>query len=110
MTVVVTEDFVSDAYFVVRAEALSPMHLKCEVDLNPADFPPFGFWQHRKERPSAWGGVRSPASASARKMRSAVLGAIALLPHPRERYQFSGRKMFGGSGVRDERCGDLLVR
>jgi hypothetical protein len=98
----VVQDFVSDPFFLVKPEALSSSHFGCEVDLKPRQFPPFASWEHRIEIPSAWLGVRSPAKTSAVRTRNAVLGAVALLPHPRERYMFSGRKMFGGAAwVRD---------
>ena len=95
--VVVVQGFVADPFFLIGAETLSPSHLGCAGDLKPEQFPPFPFWEHRVERPSAWLGVRSPAEPSASKMRNAILGAVALLPHPRERYLFSGREMFGGT-------------
>jgi hypothetical protein len=64
--------------------------------LIPDSFPPMGEWEHRRETPRAWLGVRAPTLDAARQMRAAILGAVALLPHHMERYMFSGRKMFGG--------------
>ncbi len=40
---------------------------------------------------SCWLGVRAPIDEIALRMRNAILGALALLPHPMERYTFSMR-------------------
>lgn len=40
---------------------------------------------------SCWLGVRAPIGEIALRMRNAILGALALLPHPMERYTFSMR-------------------
>lgn len=64
--------------------------------LLPDSFPPMAEWEHRRETPSAWLGVRTPTLDAARQVRAAILGAVALLPHHMERYTFSGRTMFGG--------------
>ncbi|WP_294308568.1 hypothetical protein [uncultured Sphingomonas sp.] len=40
---------------------------------------------------SCWLGVRAPVGETALRMRNAILGALALLPHPMERYTFSMR-------------------
>lgn len=64
--------------------------------LIPDSFPPMAEWEYRREKPSAWLGVRAPTLDAARQIRAAILGAVALLPHHMERYTFSGRKMFGG--------------
>jgi hypothetical protein len=59
-------------------------------------FPPVAKWEGRREPTASWLGVRTPTIEAARKVRAAVLGAVALLPHHYERYTFSGRKLFGG--------------
>jgi hypothetical protein len=92
----VLKDFVADSFFLIKADSLEQSHLRVPVHLAPTQFPPFPYWQGRVERPLAWLGVHTPASEAATKARNAILGAVALLPHPLERYQFSGRKMFGG--------------
>lgn len=97
VTVEVLSDFIADNFFLIRADSLEQSHLRAAADLVPTQFPPFPDWNGRVERPLAWLGVHTPASEAATKARNAILGAVALLPHPLERYQFSGRKMFGGS-------------
>ena len=92
----VLKDFVADSFFLIKADSLEQSHLRVAAQLKPAQFPPFPYWQGRVERPLAWLGVHTPASEAATKARNAILGAVALLPHPRVRYQFSGRRMFGG--------------
>jgi hypothetical protein len=92
----VLEDFVADSFFLIKADSLKQSHLRIPAQLLPTQFPPFPYWHSRVERPLAWLGVHTPASEAATKARNAILGAVALLPHPLERYQFSGREMFGG--------------
>jgi hypothetical protein len=53
-------------------------------------------WEGKKERPGSWLGIRSPVIQASNKMKTAILGALALTPHPRYRHQFSMRAMFGG--------------
>lgn len=93
----VLKDFIADNFFLIKADSLAQSHLRIQTDLVPAQFPPFPYWQGRVEQPLTWLGVHTPALEAAAKTRNAILGAVALLPHPLERYQFSGRKMFGGS-------------
>jgi hypothetical protein len=71
--------------------------------LTPNSFPPIEEWSGRREVPTAWLGVRAPTLHAARQVRAAVLGAVALLPHHMERYTFSGRKIFGGHVIFEER-------
>jgi hypothetical protein len=42
-----------------------------------------------RQEVSCWLGVRSPIAETALRIRNAILGALALLPHPVERYQFT---------------------
>lgn len=98
-TVEVQQDFDSDAFFVVRPSSLDHRRIPPTVSqrwLNPNQFPPMNDWKGIAHSPSAWLGIRSPALLAAKKMRSAILGALALAQHPMERYLFTGRKMFGG--------------
>lgn len=67
-----------------------------ERELVPDQFPPMSDWNGIRERPTAWLGVWAPSLETAKRMRAAILGAIALLPHHGERYLFTGRKIFGG--------------
>ena len=59
-------------------------------------FPPIVDWEGRKNVTVSWLGIRSPLPLISRKIASAVLGAIALAPPPRNRYMFSERQVFGG--------------
>lgn len=65
-------------------------------DITGDSFPPIDEWNGRREATGSWLGVRAPTIEAARKVRAAVLGAVALLPHYLERYTFSGRRLFGG--------------
>jgi hypothetical protein len=95
--IVVDSRFDSPPFFLTSANSLSTGMVGVDNVLIPAQFPPIATWKGRVERPESWLGIRSPAETSAKRMRNAVLGAIALLPHPLERHMFSGRQMFGGS-------------
>jgi len=95
--IVVKADFEAPPFFLTSADTLSSRLVGIEHGLAPAQFPPIASWEGRIERPASWLGVRSPAQSSAKRVRNAVLGALALLPHPLERHMFSGRNMFGGS-------------
>jgi hypothetical protein len=99
VVVKVEKDFVSEPFFLIapgslRAELLPPGFN--EAELQPASFPPIQRWEGSRERPASWLGVTAGTFEIARRIRSAVLGAVALLPHQLERYLFTGRGMFGG--------------
>lgn len=92
-------NFDSELFFLIQPSALDARRLGKPLqpqDLIPEQFPPISNWQGVRETPGAWLGIRAPTLYTARKLRSAILGAVALLPHPRKRHMFSGRKMFGG--------------
>lgn len=80
----------------------APSDLKKEVVpalqryLLPDQFPPFMDMKMKVEAATAWLGVRSPNSHVADKMRSVILGALALTPNYNERHMFSMRHMYGG--------------
>ena len=98
-TVTVRQDFDSDTFFIVKPLGLDHRRIPEHVSqrwLKPDQFPPMRDWKGITHAPSAWLGVRSPALLAAKKMRSAILGAFALVQHPMERYLFTGRKTFGG--------------
>jgi len=59
-------------------------------------FPPDADFKGRREYPKSWLGVRSPEYEVAKKIKASILGAVALTPISKLRYQFSGRQMFGG--------------
>ncbi len=93
-------DFDSEPFFLVTPRSLANARLPSNVDLRyiASDrFPPISEWKGRTEMPGAWLGVRSPAPHASKKMKAAILGALALTPLPRYRYSFSERSMFGGS-------------
>jgi hypothetical protein len=90
--------FDSAPFFVGSATDL-PGQLKAvasSILLAPNSFPPIIEWRGRRHSPTSWLGVRTPVIDSAKQMRAAILGAMALLPHHFERYSFSHRDMFGG--------------
>ncbi|TIP10601.1 MAG: hypothetical protein E5X73_21315 [Mesorhizobium sp.] len=60
-------------------------------------FPPFADWDGRKESPTSWLLVRVPHMGTGRKLSAAILGSLALTVSAPYRYQFTGRKVFGGS-------------
>lgn len=94
----VEADFDSNPFFLVAPESLGD-RIPTDLDASqivPAQFPPIAEWEGRKEAPRSWLGVRSPVLPASRKMKAAILGAVALTPLPRYRYMSSGRSMFGG--------------
>lgn len=94
----VEASFDSTTFFLCSPAEL-PAHLarhQIRVDLAPDSFPPVREWDGARHTPTSWLGVNAATLDSAKRMRAAVLGAVALLPHRYERYQFSGRAMFGG--------------
>ncbi len=95
----VDADFDSEPFFLIRAAALDARYLRRQIEARyilPAQFPPFQNWEGVRHQPTSWLGIHSPTLSRAKKIRSAVLGAIALLPDPIDRYVFSMRQMFGG--------------
>ena len=96
----VASEFNSDPFFLIAPSSLCEDVLRAEIPwrhgLNSDCFPPWPDWTGSTWQPGAWLGTRSPTISRSLRMRSAVLGALALLPHPRQRYLFSGRDMFGG--------------
>lgn len=95
----VVANFESEYFFLLNAADLSTAQLPRGIsasDLNPSQFPPVMNWEGRKGLTTSWLGVRSPLPLVSHKMASAILGAAALTPLPRERHLFSGRTMFGG--------------
>lgn len=99
-------DFDSGPFFLIAPGTLNSK-LPAEIDAKwvvPEQFPPTAEWEGRKETPQSWLGVRSPLLQASRKMRAAILGAVALTPLPRYRYMFSGRHMFGGRCTLADGC------
>lgn len=104
----VTANFESECFFLLNAADLSTAQLPHGIsagDLDPSQFPPVMNWEGRKRLTTSWLGVRSPLPLVSHKMASAILGAVALTPLPRERHLFSGRAMFGGQcTITDTSC------
>jgi hypothetical protein len=95
----VEADFDSDSFFLIRATSLDQARLPPGFEsenIVPGQFPPLRGWEWKKQTPAAWLGVRSPAIQASRKMKSAILGALALTQSAQYRYRFSLREVFGG--------------
>lgn len=99
VTVRVEEEFECPTFFVVKPDGLKLSRLPLgyvDADLQSDSFPPFGRWDGIRRAPLSWLGVWAGTPEVAKRHRAAILGAVALLPHPKERYLFSGRTLFGG--------------
>ena len=95
----VAENFEAKHFYLLNGADLSLVHLPSGVrtgDIDATRFPPMMNWAGDKRETVSWLGIRSPTHLVSRKMASAILGAVALTPLPRERYSCSGRDMFGG--------------
>lgn len=98
--VIVDHDFIAETFFLIRPSSLNHEILRAPSDwrgeLQADRFPPWPDWSGNTWRPGAWLGTRSPIISRSLRMRSAVLGALALALPPRHCYFFSMRDMFGG--------------
>jgi hypothetical protein len=97
--ITVGADFDSEPFFLIRPASLDATRIPAKftpTEIAPAQFPPMAYWEYRKETPTSWLGVRSPALQASSKMKAAVLGALALTQPLPQRTLFSGRAMFGG--------------
>ena len=94
----VSSDFDSDPFFLIQPISLNEARLPNTNmrAITPTTFPPFMDGKLRKEMPGAWLGVRSPAIQASNKLKSAILGALALTVPTQYRYQFTLRATFGG--------------
>lgn len=91
--------FDSEPFFLVEPASLNVARLRTDIDVRhiaSERFPPFSDQSGRQEIPGAWLGIRSPALQASKKMKAAILGALALTPLPSYRHLFSMRKVFGG--------------
>lgn len=97
VTVQISSDFESDVFFFIPPKSLPSRvpHIPSQ-GLAPEQFPPLQDWKGRVDRPLSLLGVRSPVVQAAKKMKAAILGALALTPMPRYRHMFSMRRTFGG--------------
>lgn len=99
VTVQVDAEFDATNFFLIRAASLDHSRLPSASAKEPIAaevFPPIADWKWKKHSPNAWLGVRSPAYQASNKMKSAILGALALTPPAQYRYLFSMREVFGG--------------
>jgi hypothetical protein len=96
--IVVEADFDSEPFFLIKPASLGGGRVGrgAESRIVPDEYPPIIDSKVKKERPSSWLGVRSPIIQASNKMKAAILGAVALTPHPNYRHQFSLRHNFGG--------------
>jgi hypothetical protein len=100
--VIIEDDFDSSSFFLIRPRSLNSARANLnESAITAEEFPPLHNWGGRKERPGSWLGVWSPIAQASNKMKSAILGAVALTPPHRYRHVFSMRSMFGGQCVLD---------
>lgn len=99
VVVSVDVEFDCPAFFFCKPEGLTALRLPPgynDLEIRPESFPPFARWDGTRQSPQAWLGIWAGTAEVAKRNRAAVLGAVALLPHRLERYQFSRREMFGG--------------
>ncbi|NLR96069.1 hypothetical protein HGP17_04405 [Rhizobium sp. P38BS-XIX] len=95
----VEDDFEGKVFCAVSPDGLARgtvLPEKFRPILVPNQFPPFAEKHSKKEIPNSWLVVRVPHAGTGSKLRSAILGAVALSVRAPYRYQFTGREMFGG--------------
>ena len=91
--------FVFRDFFLAPPSGLTPEILvstASSAELAQGSFPPFARSQIPAKPVTSWLGVWAPNVETATRLRATVLGAIALLPHPMERYLFTGRTVVAG--------------
>src|SRR5262249_51925423 len=110
MPVKVEDDFHSPSFFLVRAESLNNNipGLERASGIVSRQFPPSGKGWRTEDKFLSWLGVRSPIFQASSKMKAAILGALALTPHPAYRHLFSLRAMFGGRCTVDPEGGTII--
>jgi len=95
----VVAPYVSDTFFISNSASLNAFatqyNLNAEM-IDPAVFPPFHNWRGTQEPADTFLGVQAASPEIALRVRAAVLGALALLPHYMERYLFTGRHIISG--------------
>lgn len=86
-------------FFITHPSGLTPDLMESNArpsDLQPDMFPPFAGSQAPAKPVVSWLGIWAPNVETAARMRAAILGAIALLPHQIERYLFTMRTIVAG--------------
>ena len=103
--VTVEDDFDSEPFFLVKPISLNSARIRQDAEnwIVPDEYPPVVDPKMKKEKPSSWLGIRSPIVQASNKMKAAILGAVALVPHPNYRHQFSMRHNFGGYCTLEDR-------
>lgn len=99
VTVRVRQTTSTNAFFFVAADTddlLDQIDERMRTELDPSSFPPQKGFKGRIRKPASWLGVLSPDYRAAIKIRSSILGAVALTQLPQYRHKFSGREVFGG--------------
>ena len=97
VTISVEHHFTSRHYFFCSPEGLNRELLPRFRSRVVADiFPPLLNAKTHTEESTSWLGVRSPILQTSVKMKTAILGALALSLPLNARYAFTGRKTFGG--------------
>ena len=95
----VSASFVSMDFFLVPPSALTPELIgspASKQQIDPNQFPPFDGSRWKRQPTTSWLGIWAPNIETAKRQRAVILGAIALLPHPMERYLFTGRTVTHG--------------
>lgn len=96
-TINVKHDFISNNYFLCSPSGLATqVSPEYRSQMAPTIFPPIVNPKMRTETPRSWLGVYSPILQASSKIKSAILGAVALSLPLNSRYMFSGRSVFGG--------------
>lgn len=94
----VDKEFEGDNFLLSSCSSLTSQQLGHPdyEKFDPSHFPPIADASGLKESPTSWLCIHSPTVDAARKMKRAILGAIALAPRIEYRHQFTGRHVFGG--------------
>lgn len=95
----VDQPIATDAFFFVSAtnqDLLNFVDTRVRNEIEPTCFPPQKRATGPRNQPTSWLGVTSPDYRAAIKIRSAILGAVALTQMDQYRHTFSGRSIFGG--------------
>lgn len=92
-------DFDGQSFYLIKPESLDDSKLVPGFpakEIRSGRFPLIADHSGPGSIPSAWLGVRAPSYAVASKMKSGILGALALTPVRRERHAFVSRRTTTG--------------
>jgi hypothetical protein len=99
------DNFDSDIFFLIAPSSLDGSRIPRgipEREIKSEQFPPLTYWDGKAERPASWLGVRAPTIQISIKIKSTIVGALALTASQGDRYLFSGRHIFGGYCILDK--------